>query len=312
MAERTLFVSGKRTLSSCFDEAGCARGDHLVLCGVGRAGAEVYSSATPRVLLDALTVEDCTLDVGTGVWFLGHKNHPCEMRIRRSWVRGPGSSKSTQDVFMSCRLAEIVDCRWTGTLNGPVGAERVERVAFDDIRSDVLSGCLSVSECVVGRVTGGGGAHPDVHQIFAPGWTGDREAFGVDLRGLSVGEAGHCNGQYLHWTVLGTGSSPGRLSARVTDCVFGDRPSGEVWSSRILVDCESLEWRGVRFGQPLHLGMRRLDRGVFERCDFRKGIYAPDAATRSLLDRCEWVDVTVGSITGPGVYVPPNAKVVLP
>lgn len=308
MAERTLIVDGETSLAECYAQAGCVVGDRLTLVGRTVGGARVYSSSANRPRLSGLTVEECTLDVGSGVWLLGYPSKPCEVRLRGCVVRGPGSGKSVQDVFMGCRLAEVSGCRWVGTRNGPVGAELVEGCGFDDIGSDVLSGCREVRDCIVRGVVGGGGLHPDVHQVFEPGWTSDRGVFAVRIRGLRVGGA-DCNGQYVHWTVLGTPEDRGLLDAEVSDSVFGDRRAGAVWSSRITCDCARLEWRGVRFGQPLHMGMGRLDCGVFVDCEFRKGIYASDAETRELLDGCEWRGVSVGSVTGAGVYVPPNARV---
>ena len=308
MADRTIFVDGQTTLRDCWRDSGSVAGDNLTIVGRDMRRSVVYSSVDHRVALGGLTLEDCTLEVGSGSWFVGFVSRKTVVRLRRCWVKGPGSSSSVADVFTTCRLAEVSDCRWTGTLNGPVNADEVRGSGFEDIRSDVLSGCRLVEGCTVGEVTGGGGAHPDVHQVFRPEWTAGMGEYRVELRGLRVGER-PCAAQYLHWTVLGSASSPGVMSAAVEDCDFADRPAGQVWASRITVGCSDLSWRGVRFGQPLHLGMRRLDRGVFVDCEFRKGIYASDPATRELLDRCEWRGVTVGSITGPGVYVPPNARV---
>lgn len=311
MAERTLIVDGETSLAECYAQAGCVVGDVLTLVGRRVGGARVYSSSSNRPRLGGLVLEECTLDVGSGVWLLGYPSKPCEVRLRGCVVRGPGSGKSVQDVFMSCRLLEVRGCEWVGTLNGPVGADVVADSRFDDIRSDVLSGVRESVGVLVGTVVGGGSSHSDVHQVFRPEWTSDRGLYTVRMDRVEVGGGRHCNGQYVHWTVLGTPADPGLLDARLTDCRFGLRPEGEVWSSRIGCDCATLEWRGVWFGQPLHVLSRRIDRGVFEGCHFARGIYAPDQVTRDLLDGCEWRGVSVGSITGPGVYVPPNAKVVL-
>lgn len=252
---------------------------------------EVY-----RPRLAGIFFEDATL-LSDSQFLIGYPNYPMDVYISRCRV-GTNNPLHSTDFLNTCNLRELVDSTWARTHNGPVNADRVARTSILDIKSDALSGVLEMDNVYVDRVKGGGGTHPDVHQLYKPNATHPIE---IRMSACRFGPQINCQG--LHWTVT-NGQPVSAFLKRVEVARVGN-----VWVSRIACPLDVIEMEGCKFDQPLIWSILDLRRGYFHNCTFKAFIVEGiDVITKGLLNSCSWKNCSFETTTGHNIYVPEGAR----
>jgi hypothetical protein len=292
---RMIEMTRDMTLDECFVEAGCQVGDELEIVGNRKY---VLKGGRPRVTYLRLT--RCRVDAGDGAFYVGHANLNTRVDIESCIVEGRGPETAKNDVFMGVTLNCVDGCIWGKTLNGPVNALGVYQSVIANIRSDALSGVLNATDVRVEKITGGGGSHPDMHQLYLPNLEKPIVISLGSVRGWEV------NGQGLHWTV----TNDKEVSGRMINVHIPWRRKDEVWQSRITVPLGDFTFSGCTFGQPLRFAPSRMGAINFVDCQFN-ALIAETPEEIEILNKCTFVRCTIHTPKGThGTHVPESCVVI--